>query len=227
MGRARRGDFAGLGQTRGVNTVLQKMAAAFGDRPAEHAQKTAGSSLFESRRSGQPTMSTGTGTLAAAGAGPSATTPSAERNVPGRERTLFEQAYRLDQDFPEGNARLRPALHRLDEWNPSMLLVETIVPWAAEWLAYYELWKRTHQWYGDGDGPEEGATAADPSSSGAAGPRYPSSVTARRGLLGVLQANWAVRVMAAGSGASRRPRSGSPGCCPTGPGRPSGRRRAR
>jgi hypothetical protein len=141
----------------------------------------------------------------------------------GPERTLFEQAYRLGQDFPEGKARLRPALlvwtgemtptplsreyavriryargqiprvmliqprlepaerdllhhlypngdlclHRLNEWDPSMLLVDTIVPWTAEWLALYELWKRTHQWYGDGDGPEGGATTVDPSSSAA------------------------------------------------------------
>jgi hypothetical protein len=127
--------------------------------------------------------------------------------VPSRERTLFEQAYRLDQDFPDGKARLRRALlvwterltptplsrdytvriryaggqtprvalveprlepaerdllhhlypngdlclHRLDEWDSSMLLIETIIPWTSEWLAHYELWKRTHQWYGDGN----------------------------------------------------------------------------
>lgn len=138
--------------------------------------------------------------------------------MPDRERTLFEQACRLDQDFPGGKARLRPALltwtgqltptplsreytvriryqlgqlprvmlvqprlepaerdllhhlypngdlclHQLDEWGSSMLLVETIIPWTAEWLAYYELWKRTHQWYGDGEDPER-ATTADPS----------------------------------------------------------------
>ena len=136
----------------------------------------------------------------------------------GRERTLFEQAYRLDQDFPDGKTKLRaglliwtgrltptplsreytvriryargqfprvmlvhprlePAerellhhlypngdlcLHRLDEWDPSMLLIEAIVPWTSEWLAHYELWKRTHRWYGDGDGDGQGAPAADP-----------------------------------------------------------------
>ena len=127
--------------------------------------------------------------------------------MPGRERTLYEQAYRLDRDFPDGKARLRSAvlvwtgrltptplsreymirtryprgqlprvalieprlapaerdllhhlypngdlcLHRLDEWDSSMLLTETIIPWTSEWLAHYELWKRTHHWYGDGD----------------------------------------------------------------------------
>jgi hypothetical protein len=60
-------DFARLGETRGVDSVLQKMASAFGDRPAEHAQRTVASGLFESRRSGRLAMVTGTGTLATAG----------------------------------------------------------------------------------------------------------------------------------------------------------------
>jgi hypothetical protein len=63
-------DFASLGETRGVDTVLEKMALAFGDRPAEHAQQTAGSGLFESRRSGRLAMAAGTGTLVAAGSRP-------------------------------------------------------------------------------------------------------------------------------------------------------------
>jgi hypothetical protein len=138
--------------------------------------------------------------------------------VPGRERTLIEQ------DFPDGKARLRPTLlvwtgrltptplsreytvriryargpflrvmlvdprlepderkllhhlypngdlclHRLDEWDPSMLLVETIIPWTAEWLAHYELWKPNHRWYGDGDGSEGGVPSSDPPSFGEA-----------------------------------------------------------
>ncbi len=105
------------------------------------------------------------------------------RDVPGRERTLIEQAFRLRQDFPGGKVKLRPTLlvwtsrltptplsreytvrilyvrghyprvmlveprleseerqllhhlypngdlclHQPDEWNPSMLLVETTV----------------------------------------------------------------------------------------------------
>jgi hypothetical protein len=139
--------------------------------------------------------------------------------MPGRERRLFEQAYRLDHDFPDGKTKLRAGLlvwtglltptplareytvriryargqfprvvlvnprlesaeqellhhlypngdlclHRFDEWNPSMLLIETIVPWTSEWLAHYELWKRTHQWYGDGedDGVGEGPPMRD------------------------------------------------------------------
>lgn len=50
-------------------------------------------------------------------------------------------------------------LHEVDEWNPSMLIAATIVPWTTEWLAHYELWKRTGQWYGDADLPEGAPTS--------------------------------------------------------------------
>jgi hypothetical protein len=49
-------------------------------------------------------------------------------------------------------------LHEAHEWDRSMLIVDTIVPWAAEWLAYYELWKQTGQWYGDGNDRGVGPT---------------------------------------------------------------------
>ena len=34
-----------------------------------------------------------------------------------------------------------------------MLLADTIVPWAAEWLMHYELWLVTGEWTGGGDHP--------------------------------------------------------------------------
>lgn len=36
------------------------------------------------------------------------------------------------------------------QWRPTMLLSETFLPWACEWLAFYELWLATGLWYGDG-----------------------------------------------------------------------------
>ena len=36
------------------------------------------------------------------------------------------------------------------EWNSDMALVETIVPWASEWLLHYELWRATGKWGGGG-----------------------------------------------------------------------------
>ena len=58
-----RTDFAGLGSERGVDSVLEKMARVFGERAAESAGRTAGSHLFETRRSGQLAMAAGTGAL--------------------------------------------------------------------------------------------------------------------------------------------------------------------
>lgn len=48
-------------------------------------------------------------------------------------------------------------LARPGDWNRSMLFVETLVPWAFEWLIYYELWRATGIWTGDG---EENTTEA-------------------------------------------------------------------
>jgi len=33
-------------------------------------------------------------------------------------------------------------------WNNQRFIAETILPWAAEWLYFYELWLATGQWYG-------------------------------------------------------------------------------
>lgn len=40
-------------------------------------------------------------------------------------------------------------LHLKSEWGSGMPIADTIVPWAAEWLAHYEVWKIRGRWYGD------------------------------------------------------------------------------
>jgi hypothetical protein len=42
-------------------------------------------------------------------------------------------------------------LHNAGQWNASILIVDTIVPWAAEWLLHYEIWLATGEWFGDHD----------------------------------------------------------------------------
>lgn len=32
------------------------------------------------------------------------------------------------------------------EWSPADLIADTTVPWASEWLLYYELWHLTGEW---------------------------------------------------------------------------------
>lgn len=38
--------------------------------------------------------------------------------------------------------------HRESPWSTKMMLHETIIPWTAEWLVFYELWKITGEWIG-------------------------------------------------------------------------------
>jgi hypothetical protein len=44
-------------------------------------------------------------------------------------------------------------LYQDDEWQPSMFIADSILPWASEWLAHYELWKATGHWCGDREPP--------------------------------------------------------------------------
>lgn len=36
------------------------------------------------------------------------------------------------------------------QWRPEMRIDQTIVPWTAEWLFHYELWRFTGRWHGGG-----------------------------------------------------------------------------
>lgn len=33
-------------------------------------------------------------------------------------------------------------------WTPAKFIADTIVPWTALWLAFYDLWLRAGEWYG-------------------------------------------------------------------------------
>jgi len=37
-----------------------------------------------------------------------------------------------------------------------MLIADTIIPWASEWLFHYEIWKVTKTWHGGGHDPSPG-----------------------------------------------------------------------
>ena len=49
-------------------------------------------------------------------------------------------------------------LHEDHEWRLDQLIPNTILPWAAEWLYFYEFWKVTGKWLGDGDERTAGQT---------------------------------------------------------------------
>jgi hypothetical protein len=44
-------------------------------------------------------------------------------------------------------------LHEPSEWDESFLLADSIIPWAAEWLYFYEIWHAIGSWHGGGEWP--------------------------------------------------------------------------
>lgn len=64
------------------------------------------------------------------------------------------------KDFPHKygidiqNKRVKLCLYRYHkEFSGEKLLSETIIPWAIEWLYYYEIWLVTGTWNGGGEHP--------------------------------------------------------------------------
>lgn len=59
-------------------------------------------------------------------------------------------------------------LHDRPDWDSTMLLADTIVPWTSEWLAHFELWSIGGVWYGDEAQPPPSVVAftQDRASSG-------------------------------------------------------------
>lgn len=68
-----------------------------------------------------------------------------------------------DKDFPHiydkdvEKKMVQICLYMNSEFNSSKYLSSTIIPWAIEWLYYYELWLITGKWLGGGRHPEKGA----------------------------------------------------------------------
>jgi hypothetical protein len=44
-------------------------------------------------------------------------------------------------------------LHYHEEWTPKLKIAESIIPWASEWLYFYEIWLATGVWHGGGHEP--------------------------------------------------------------------------
>jgi hypothetical protein len=59
--------------------------------------------------------------------------------------------YRKTRHYPTDRLCLfLPGGH---EWTGRLLLADTMVPWAAEWLLHYEIWLATGEWCGGGVHP--------------------------------------------------------------------------
>jgi hypothetical protein len=68
-------------------------------------------------------------------------------------RVLDELATREGRSLPHVYSDGTLCLHEPDEWTATMTIADTIVPWTAEWLAHYEIWLVTGDWYGGGEWP--------------------------------------------------------------------------
>ncbi len=51
----------------------------------------------------------------------------------------------------------RLCLYYPRQWDRTMLIATTIVPWSSEWLLHYEIWKITGEWLGGGHEPISGS----------------------------------------------------------------------
>ena len=40
-----------------------------------------------------------------------------------------------------------------EDWDSSMLIADTVVPWTVEWLMFYEIWLISGKWQGGGKHP--------------------------------------------------------------------------
>ena len=66
--------------------------------------------------------------------------------LPGLDRPDFPHRFSIDRK----NKTVKICLHLGHEFNASQLIAECIVPWAVEWLYFYELWLATGEWCGGG-----------------------------------------------------------------------------
>lgn len=68
---------------------------------------------------------------------------------------------RVPHVYSEAPTRLCLYLPGAFEWEPWMHLDETLIPWAALWLHYFEDWLISDDWKGGGKHPHPEPSAAD------------------------------------------------------------------
>ena len=64
--------------------------------------------------------------------------------------TLAKGAQRLPHCYDHKEQRLCLYFPDGKEWNKTMLLSTTVIPWTYEWLYHYEIWLGTGEWTGGG-----------------------------------------------------------------------------
>jgi hypothetical protein len=65
---------------------------------------------------------------------------------------LAKGEHRLPHTYAGGQFDI--CVHLPEEWNPGLLVADTIMPWVSQWLRFYEYWEQTGSWEGKGIHPE-------------------------------------------------------------------------
>jgi hypothetical protein len=68
------------------------------------------------------------------------------------ELEFAEGMKRLPHVFRGGQGDL--CIHLTSDWNPGMLIADTIMPWLSQWLYFFEVWRQTGAWIGKGTHPD-------------------------------------------------------------------------
>jgi len=68
--------------------------------------------------------------------------------VPGRQLQPLEPGGKI----PHTYGPVEPCLFypSVQAWRSDMKLADTLIPWLCVWLAFYEMWRATGEWYGGG-----------------------------------------------------------------------------
>ena len=61
---------------------------------------------------------------------------------------------RLPHVYNQSKQQLCLFMPGFGEWEPHKFIAKTIIPWAAEWLTFYEIWLLTGVWQGEGFHPQ-------------------------------------------------------------------------
>ena len=56
---------------------------------------------------------------------------------------VFDKGKKLPHVYNHKEQRICLYYPKNNEWDPSMYLADTIIPWASEWLFHYEIWLST------------------------------------------------------------------------------------
>jgi hypothetical protein len=104
--------------------------------------------------------------------------------------------------FREKDDRFSLCLYdgRMDEWSLDLRIADTIIPWAADWLFYFEAWLHSGVWTGGGAHPGDRKTECHTSSPSFRVPQDRSLAAASSRIGRLIGTSASFRLMAAASG---------------------------